>query len=87
VVHVEKGAPDATDFTVSGVPTGRELTFPGAGNAIGGGLDDLRLDGVEPAASFAPGEVKPVVARFETFDGLVVQVSSWKLPAGCCDST
>jgi hypothetical protein len=70
------------DFRVEGIPAGRELSFPGAGNSIGAALADLSLDGVEPATGFAPGAVKPTVARFETFDGLVVEVSSWPLPAG-----
>jgi hypothetical protein len=81
-VRVQKAAPDAPDFTVLDVPKGRELAFPGVGNAIGAGLADLTLDSVEPADGFAPGNVKPTVARFETFDGLLVEASTWNLPAG-----
>ncbi len=82
VLRIEKDAPEAADFKVAGLSTGRELAFPGVGNALGGALAELRLDSVEPAAGFAPGAIKPVTARFETFDGLVVQADSWKLPAG-----
>ncbi|GIK36058.1 MAG: hypothetical protein AMXMBFR45_03500 [Gammaproteobacteria bacterium] len=81
-LKIDKHRAGEADFRVEGIPAGRELSFPGAGNSIGSALADLSLDGVEPAAGFAPGAVKPTVARFETFDGLVVEVSSWQLPAG-----
>lgn len=82
VLRLAKETPEAPDFTVLDVPAGRQLAFPAVGNAIGAGLYDLTFDAVEPAAGFAPGDVKPAVARFATFDGLVVEVSAWKLPAG-----
>lgn len=81
-LRVVKAAPDAEGFAVENVPAGRELTFPSAGNAVGAGLADLTLESVEPAARFAPGDAQPVVATFETFDGLVVEASTWQLPAG-----
>ncbi|QOJ32535.1 MAG: DUF4340 domain-containing protein [Gammaproteobacteria bacterium] len=81
-LKIDKARAGEADFQVSGIPAGRELSFPGAGNNIGAALADLSLDAVEPAAGFAPGNVRPTVARFETFDGLVVEVSTWKLPAG-----
>jgi hypothetical protein len=82
VLRLVKPTAEATDFTVEGVPAGRELAFPAAGNPVGAALADLQLDGVEPAAGFDPGDVKPTVARFETFDGLVVEVSTYKLASG-----
>jgi hypothetical protein len=81
-VRIEKDSAEATDFKVLDVPPKRELSFPGVGNAIGAALAGLTLDNVEPAAAFAPADVRPVVARFETFDGLVVEASGWRLPAG-----
>lgn len=81
-VKVGKGAPDTADFIVTGVPAGRELSFDTVGNAIGAALSDLTLDNVAPAAGFDPGEVEPIVARFETVDGLVVEARTWKLPSG-----
>ncbi len=81
-VRLEKAAPDATDFTVLDVPAGRALSFPGVGNQIGAALSDLTLDTVDPASGFAPGDVKPIVARIQTFDGLVVEVSTYRLPSG-----
>jgi hypothetical protein len=82
VLRVEKPTAETADYAVAGVPAGRELTFPGAGNALGAALAGLTLENVEPAAGFDPGETRPVVARFETFDGLVVEAQTWKLPAG-----
>ncbi len=81
-LRVEKASPETQDFTVTGVPGDRELSFPSAGNSIGAALTDLTLEDVEPAAGFSPGEVQPVVARYETFDGLVVEARTWQLPAG-----
>lgn len=82
VLRVEKPTAETADYVVAGVPAGRELNFPGAGNALGAALAGLTLENVEPAAGFEPGEVRPVVARFETFDGLVVEARTWKLQAG-----
>jgi len=82
VLRIARDSPDAGDFTVAKVPAGRKLSFPGVGNPIGAALSDLRLDSVEPAAGFAPGAVKPVTARFEARDGLVVEVQSFPLPGG-----
>jgi hypothetical protein len=70
------------NFAVAAVPAGRELSFPGAGNAIAAALADLEMESAEPAAQFAAGDVKPIVARFETFDGLAVEISTWRLPGG-----
>ncbi len=81
-LRVEKSAADAADFTVADVPKGRELSFPTAGNSLGGALADLSLENVEPADGFDPGEAQPTVARFETFDGLVVEARTWQQPAG-----
>lgn len=81
-LRIEKATPEGADFTVQGIPAGRELAFPGAANAIGAALAGLSFDNVEPLSAFSPGDAKPVVARFETFDGLVVEVSTWRTPGG-----
>jgi hypothetical protein len=81
-VRVVKETPGAGDFAVENVPRGRELSFPGVGNSIAAALSDLTLENVEPAAEFDPGKVEPTVARFETFDGLVVSASTYGLPSG-----
>jgi hypothetical protein len=81
-LRVDKATREAVNFDVQNVPAGRELSFATVGNSIGGALADLTLDNVVPAEGFDPGEIKPVVARFETFDGLVVEVTSWKTAEG-----
>jgi hypothetical protein len=81
-VRIEKPSREAVNFDVKDVPKGRELSFETVGNAIGGALTDLTLDNVAPAAEFKPGDVKPVVTRFETFDGLIVEATSWKTADG-----
>ncbi|MCK6371479.1 MAG: DUF4340 domain-containing protein, partial [Gammaproteobacteria bacterium] len=81
-LRIERETAATGDFSVASIPRGRELSFPGAANTIGSALAGLELENVEPAGTFDPGEVKPVVARFGTFDGLVVEASTWKLPAG-----
>lgn len=81
-VRVEKPAREAMNFDVKDVPAGRELSFATVGNSIGAALSDLTLDNVTAAEGFEAGDAKPVVARFETFDGLVVEVTSWRTGEG-----
>lgn len=81
-LHLEKERAGESDFTVARVPAGRKLSFPGVGNVLGGILADLDLDAVEPWADFKPGKLRPTLARFGTFDGLVVEVRTWQLPGG-----
>ncbi len=81
-LRIDRARAGDGDFQVSGIPAGRELAFPGAANPIAAALSDLSLDSVKPAAAFAPGPVRPTLARFETFDGLVIELQVWQLPAG-----
>ena len=65
---------EQTDFTVSNVPKGRQLTSPGAGNAAAGDLSSFQFDDVR----HAPAEAKPAAsATFRTFDGLDVKVDGF----------
>ncbi|HHQ14480.1 MAG TPA: hypothetical protein ENK16_05590 [Chromatiales bacterium] len=79
VVEISKPDPDATDFTVHNIPKGRKLTFPGAANGIGAALAGLELDDVIAAKNFDPGSVPPVLTRFETFDGLIIEAKGWRV--------
>lgn len=81
-LQLEKARAGEADFSVARVPAGRELSFPGVGNVLGGVLADLELDAVEPRAGFEPGSTRPTLARFGTFDGLVVELSTWQPAAG-----
>jgi hypothetical protein len=81
-LRVEKASRQAVNFEVKNIPAGRELSFSTVGNSIGGALSSLTLDNVTTADSFNPGDAKPVVARFETFDGLIIEATSWKTAEG-----
>lgn len=82
VLRIEKATAETKDFTVTGIPAGRELSYPAVANPVAGALADLTLDDAEPSAGFAAGTVKPITARFETFDGLILEAKTWKLAAG-----
>ncbi|MBW7930471.1 MAG: DUF4340 domain-containing protein [Gammaproteobacteria bacterium] len=81
-LQLEKARAGEADFSVARLPAGRHLSFPGVGNVLGGILADLDLDAVEPWADFKPGKGLPTLARFGTFDGLVVEIRTWQLAEG-----
>ena len=66
-----------TDFTVQGVPHGRELTSPDAADQMGGALSSLTLTDVRKAAT-PPSGTALSRAVFKTFDGLEIDVSGYK---------
>lgn len=70
------------DFEVDGIPAGRELRYPGVTNSIAVALAELQLEDVTTRDALGSEPVKPVVARFVTTDGLVVEASAWKLADG-----
>lgn len=82
VLRIEKSTPDATDFTVLNIPDGRELTHATVANPIGAALSSLRLDGVMSSADFAPADSEFVVARVETFNGLIVESRAYAVEDG-----
>ena len=67
---------ETQDFTVSGVPKGRELTSPAAADSIAGSLSALTLDDVRKPD--APADAKISHAIFRTFDGLEIDVAGRK---------
>jgi hypothetical protein len=67
---------EQTDFTVSNIPKGRELSSPVAADSIAGALGGLTLDDVRKAGS--AGDPKVSHAIFHTFDGLEVDVAGHK---------
>lgn len=79
ILAIAKPRSESTNYTVADVPEGRSLTYDGVANAIGAALAGLKLDDVEPAAGFDARDSEATVARFETFDGLVVEVRTWQL--------
>ncbi len=70
------------EFRVAGVPAGRELSYPGAANGVASVLADLQLEDVQARDALGASPGKPVVARFVTTDGLVVETSAWRLQDG-----
>ncbi len=67
---------EQTDFTVTPLPKGRELTGPGAADGIAGSLSSLTFDDVGRASAAA--DAKAAHALFRTFDGLEVDVAGRK---------
>lgn len=72
-LRIYKNGEQDANFSVDGVPEGRELQYPGVANVIGNALRELRLEDVE-AADGTPEDAAPVRTTFRTFDGLVVTV-------------
>jgi phage baseplate assembly protein gpV len=72
-IAISKASAAESNFTVAGIPEGRELSYPTVANVIGNALRELKLHDVAPAVDAA---VPSVVTEFRTFDGLVVTVTS-----------
>jgi len=81
-LRIEKPGREATGFTVLEIPDDRELSYSSIADPIGGLLTALTLDDVEAATALDLSEVDPVVARFETFDGLVIETDAYRLDDG-----
>ena len=65
-----------SDFTVDGLPKGKELSSPAAANSIGSALASLTLADVRKASELQAQ--KPAAhTTFKSFDGLVVEVDGW----------
>lgn len=65
---------EQTDFTVSPIPKGRELSSPSAANGYGSALASLTLTDVKKADDVKPITQSPRVT-FRTFDGLELQIT------------
>ena len=69
-VAIAKPARGETNFTVEGIPEGRELQYAGVANATGSLLQGLRLEDVRRRSD--DPEEPGATTEFSTFDGLVV---------------
>ena len=78
-LSIEKPSRDASGFTVLNIPEGRELSYDTIADPIGGLLTALTLDDVESATGLDLSDTDPVVARFETFDGIVIEAEAYQL--------
>jgi len=65
------------DFTVHGIPRGRELTGVDAADSMGSALSSLTLTDVRKSAA-APKDTALSHAVFRTFDGLEIDLSGYK---------
>lgn len=74
-IRIVKESAEASDFEVTNIPQGRELSYATVTNSITGVLSSLTLDDVR-AATDMPAEA--VTTTFETFDGARVTVRTDK---------
>jgi hypothetical protein len=74
---VSRASKTQADFTVRGIPRGRELTGADAADSMGSALSGLTLTDVRKAAAPPKGTALSH-AVFKTFDGLQVEVSGYK---------
>ncbi len=77
LLTLSKASEEATQFTVEDMPESTSLSYDGVANPIGAALADLEFDGVIPTSSFDESG-PPVLANFETFDGLLIEARTWE---------
>jgi hypothetical protein len=70
-VVVFKEAAGTPNFTVDGIPDGRELRYASIANVMGNVLEGLTLDDVEPFSAATEGTT---ATNLVTFDGLAITV-------------
>ena len=81
-LKLEKPDREAAGFIVLGIPDDRELSYATIADPIGGLLTALTLEDVTAATDFDLSQPDPVVARFETFDGMVIEADAYQLDDG-----
>ena len=70
-IHINKQSAEGSDFEVTNIPDGRELSYATVSNSITGVLTSLTLDDVRKAADPSPDAV---TTMFETFEGARIVV-------------
>jgi uncharacterized protein DUF4340 len=65
-----------TNFSIEGLPKGKQISSESAANAIATALAGLTLADVQPASSFDTGS-PAAHTTIRTFDGLVVDLDGW----------
>lgn len=73
---VDRPTADVKDFTLHGVAEGKEPTYPTVANSLATGLEYVNLEDVVPASDVDFTTGAGPIARFTTFDGLVVTVTT-----------
>ncbi len=74
--NATRAGKEQTDFTVSPIPRGRELTAASAADPIAASLSQLTLEDVQKGA--APADAKVAHATLQTFDGLTIDAAGRK---------
>lgn len=77
-LHLGKAKAGDSNFTISDIPKGREASSEFAANGLASVLSELRMDDVA-SSSEIPVPAEATVARYQTFDGLVVEAREWKV--------
>lgn len=73
---VSREKKEQTNFSVTPLPKGRELSYAGAADPIASALSSLNLDDVAKAGN--PADSKAAHAMYRTFDGLEVDLTGRK---------
>lgn len=73
---VDRPSKETKDFTLHGVPEGKEPTYPTVANSLATGLEYVNLEDVAPAGDVDFSTGTGPIARYTTFDGLVVTVTT-----------
>ncbi len=76
-VRIVKASEDDANFTLEDIPKGREAASEYTVNGVASTLGGLQIDDVMPAGEAVPPE-DAIVARYETFDGIVIEVHAWQ---------
>jgi hypothetical protein len=74
---VAKTSPEQTSYVVENLPAGRDLVSEYEPNGIASVLAGLKFDDVARADAVVPDPSALLVARFQTFDGLVVEIKGF----------
>ncbi len=77
LIRLSKVSADDTDFTLENLPEGREVLSSWSVNSMANLFSSLRMDGVKPALSPAPGD--PVTVRLLMFSGLEIKAELFVL--------
>lgn len=77
VLKLDKVDPNAFNYTVYGIPKGRQLSSDSAGNLIAGSLASLALEDVTPAADAPVDPASSWTATYVCYDGLTVDATLW----------
>lgn len=72
-----KSARADMNFSIEGLPKGKELASASVANIFGPALVNLTLTTIRPAGDFS-AQAADASADFRTFDGLAIHIDAWK---------